>query len=114
MYPLLTPTKTAERSHGRTVRCLRIYAKINCMVAIELENTPINLHHWVNAALAGEEIVMTQLGKPIIKWIVVDAEKEPQPTYRRPGSAQHLNIVMADDFDEPLDDFALYMPDDIA
>ncbi len=85
------------------------------MVAIELENIPINLHQWVNAALAGEEIVMTQLGKPIIKWVIVnEVEEEPQPTYRRPGSAQHLNIVMAADFDEPLDDFDAYMPDDIA
>jgi len=28
---------------------------------------------------------------------------------RKAGSAKHLNIVMADDFDEPLEDFAEYM-----
>lgn len=26
------------------------------------------------------------------------------------GSAKHLNITMSDDFDEPLEDFAEYMP----
>jgi len=28
---------------------------------------------------------------------------------RKAGSGKHLNIVMADDFDEPLEDFAEYM-----
>ncbi|MFZ4655777.1 MAG: hypothetical protein ACOYNY_02115 [Caldilineaceae bacterium] len=28
---------------------------------------------------------------------------------RKAGSGKHLNIVMADDFDDPLDDFAEYM-----
>jgi len=28
---------------------------------------------------------------------------------RKPGSGKHLKIVMAEDFDEPLEDFAEYM-----
>jgi len=59
----------------------------------------------VQAALNGEEIVVTQDEKPIMKWIVVT----PPQTYRKAGSGKHLGIVMSDDFDEPLQEFAQYM-----
>ena len=58
----------------------------------------------IQAALNGEEIVITQDEKPIIKWMVVKQQKQP-----RFGSGKHLGIVMSDDFDEPLEDFAEYM-----
>ncbi|MEZ4656937.1 MAG: DUF2281 domain-containing protein [Caldilineaceae bacterium] len=32
------------------------------------------------------------------------------PMPRKAGSAKHLGICISDDFDEPLDDFAEYMP----
>jgi len=57
----------------------------------------------IQAALNGEEIVITQDEKPIIKWMVVKQQKQP-----RFGSGKHLGIVMSDDFDEP-PDFAEYM-----
>ena len=58
----------------------------------------------IQAALNGEEIVITQDEKPIIKWMVVKQQKQP-----RFGSGKHLGIIMSDDFDEPLEDFAEYM-----
>ncbi len=51
----------------------------------------------IQAALNGEEIVITQDEKPIIKWVVV--KKQARPRF---GSGKHLGIVMSDDFDEPL------------
>jgi antitoxin (DNA-binding transcriptional repressor) of toxin-antitoxin stability system len=57
----------------------------------------------IQAALNGEEIVIMQDEKPIIKWMVVKQQKRP-----RFGSGKHLDIVMSDDFDEP-PDFAEYM-----
>lgn len=61
----------------------------------------------VQAALDGQEIVVTQDEKPIMKWIVVTPPQTQ--TYRKAGSGKHLGIVMSDDFDEPLEDFAEYM-----
>lgn len=75
------------------------------MVTIQLEEAPTQFRRFVEAALTGEEIVITYLGKPIIKWVVVG---QPKPR-RRPGSAKSLQLQMADDFDEPLADFAEYI-----
>ncbi|HFC12955.1 MAG TPA: type II toxin-antitoxin system prevent-host-death family antitoxin [Anaerolineae bacterium] len=75
------------------------------MVAIQLKDVPIQFQPFIEAALIGEEIVITHSGKPIIKWVAIE---QPKPR-RQPGSAKQFNIQLADDFDEPLADFAEYM-----
>lgn len=75
------------------------------MLAIQLEDVPIQFQHFIAAALAGEEIVITHAGKPIIKWVLL-GQSHP---LRSPGSAKYLNIQLAADFDEPLADFSAYM-----
>jgi len=54
---------------------------------------------------AGEQFQITHRGEPIAELTPVRTEKKP---FVR-GYAKHLGIVMADDFDAPLDDFADYM-----
>lgn len=43
-------------------------------------------------------------------FIKISSTNEPTKPPRKPGSAKHLGIKISDDFDEPLEDFAEYMP----
>ena len=78
------------------------------MYQISVEEAPDQFETLVQTALLGEEVVITQEGKPIIKWIAIDPPSTDLAQIARPrfGSGKHLNITMSDDFDEPLEDFA--------
>jgi prevent-host-death family protein len=71
---------------------------------IELEKAKEQIASLLQAALEGEEIVITQNEQPVVRLVPVSTVK-PR---RRSGSARGL-ITMSDDFDEPLEDFAEYM-----
>ena len=58
----------------------------------------------IKEAIAGEEVIITQGNKPVVKLVCLK-ESLPVPKF---GSAKGL-IVMSDDFDEPLEDFKEYM-----
>lgn len=73
------------------------------MQQIELDKAQAQLASLFQTALAGEEIVITQNDQPVLKLVPVLAA---QPR-RQSGSAKGL-LTMADDFDEPLADFAEY------
>ena len=62
------------------------------------------LRDLIDAALRGETVLITQEDKKVVQLVPVTAAK-PHPQF---GSAKGL-IEMADDFDEPVDDFAEYM-----
>ncbi|MGB0386148.1 MAG: type II toxin-antitoxin system Phd/YefM family antitoxin [Ardenticatenaceae bacterium] len=82
------------------------------MYQVSVKDGAAQWNALVQAALNGEEKVVTQDEKPIMKWIVVTprASLPVSPhIYRKAGSRKHLGIVMSDDFDEPLEDFAEYM-----
>jgi prevent-host-death family protein len=55
----------------------------------------------VRKALQGEDIVIARDNKPLLRLVPVG------PAERRPGSAKG-QVVIADDFDAPLDDFREY------
>ncbi len=74
------------------------------MYQIELEKEKAQIASLLQTALAGEEVVITQNERPVLKLIPISATK----SRRRSGSAKGL-ITMSDDFDEPLEDFAGYM-----
>ena len=74
------------------------------MYKIELEKAKEQIASLLQAALEGEEIVITQNEQPVVKLVPVSRAK-PRPQF---GSAKGL-ISMSDDFDEPLEDFAEYM-----
>jgi prevent-host-death family protein len=59
-----------------------------------------NLSRLLDRVLAGEEIVIARAGRPVARLVAVD-----EPRRRLPGTARG-QVVMADDFDAPLADFA--------
>ena len=74
------------------------------MQQITLAEASQHLPELVEAAINGEEIVITKDEKPVVKLTPVSEVK------RRPkfGSAKGL-VTISDDFDEPLEDFKDYM-----
>ncbi len=75
------------------------------MYQIELEKAKAQIESLIQTALAGEEVVITRNEQPVLKLISIS----PVKSRRQSGSARGL-IAMSDDFDEPLEDFAEYMP----
>lgn len=71
------------------------------MVYVELEKIKSNWMQLLQNALAGQDVVILQDDQPILK---ISRVGEPR---RHRGSAKG-QIVMSDDFDEPLEDFAEY------
>jgi prevent-host-death family protein len=74
------------------------------MQQVTVEEAQARLPELVAAAAAGEEVVIVNDSKPAVKLVPVAPHSRPQPQF---GSARGL-IVLADDFDAPLDDFREY------
>ncbi len=58
----------------------------------------------IERTISGDEVVITQGGQPVAKLVAII---KPPRKQRRFGSARGL-IIMADDIDEPLEDFKEY------
>ena len=74
------------------------------MHQITVEDAKSNLPDLIDAAINGEEVVITKDDQHIVKLVPVSRVK-PRPQF---GSAKGL-ISLSDDFDEPLEDFADYI-----
>ncbi|HEX6371033.1 MAG TPA: type II toxin-antitoxin system prevent-host-death family antitoxin [Longimicrobium sp.] len=72
--------------------------------AIDLDSARTQLPELVRQAARGEDVILTEGGEPVARIIPVMRAQGP----REFGSARGL-IHMADDFDEPLDEFRDYM-----
>lgn len=73
------------------------------MRQVNVAEAKTHLSELIQAAEAGEDVVIARNGKPVVKLVLV----EPPP--RRVGFARDLGpIWIADDFDAPLDEFAEY------
>lgn len=75
------------------------------MTTVTVEQARSQLDDLLEAARAGEEIVIADDNRPAVKLVPVDSP----PPNRKAGSAKG-KIIMSDDFDEPLEDFEDYMP----
>ncbi len=74
------------------------------MFEVSVEKTQtIQLPELIDSVINGEEVVFTQNNLPIAKLIAIRQEK-PRPQF---GSAKGL-FVLAEDFNEPLEDFDEY------
>ncbi len=71
----------------------------------EASNTFFNL---INMVLKGKEIIITQNDEPIAKLMSIVKFKNYTNKRIKAGSAKG-QIKIADDFDEPLEDFKEYM-----
>lgn len=74
------------------------------MYEIELEKVKGQLERVIQTALDGEEVVITQNQEAVLKLVPVPRLNGQ----RKAGSARGL-VWMAEDFDEPLEDFKEYM-----
>ncbi len=74
------------------------------MSRIELNDAKLQLGALIDAALSGEEVLITQDHQPVLKLVRVS-----KPVgHRKAGSAKGL-IKLASDFDAPLEEFHPYM-----
>jgi prevent-host-death family protein len=71
-------------------------------VQYNVADAKAHLSSLVREALAGYEVIIAKDNKPLVKIVPVSARGR-----RVPGSARG-RVVMAPDFDAPLDDFADY------
>ena len=71
---------------------------------VGLEEAMTHLIDLINAAMRGEDVVIVKDERSMVRLVPMP----PKPG-RQAGSAKGM-IKMADDFDEPLEDFDEYMP----
>ncbi len=74
------------------------------MTQVELKQAKDRFYDLIELAASGEEVIIARGKRPYVKLLPIHKPKQP----RQFGSAKGL-IMMADDFDEPLEDFAEYM-----
>ncbi len=75
------------------------------MKRVNVAEAKARLSALIDAALAGEEVVIARRNKPVAQLTAVRVKKRgPQ------FGAFKGRIRIAPDFDEPLEDFAAYMP----
>lgn len=75
------------------------------MTQVTIHEAKTHLSKLIQLALAGEEVVITKGKQPMVKLVVVPEMRKT----RRIGGAKDVILKIADDFNEPLDDFAEYM-----
>ncbi len=75
------------------------------MTQVTIHEAKTHLSKLIQMVLDGEEVIIAKRDKPLVKLVVIE-EKKPQ---RQLGLHPGLVKFIADDFDEPLDDFAEYM-----
>lgn len=74
---------------------------------VEVDDAGSRLAELIEAARAGDEVVITRDHLPVA---TIQPVEPPRPRVaRRFGSAADLIIRIAEDFDEPLEDFEPYM-----
>jgi prevent-host-death family protein len=76
------------------------------MQLVNLADASKHLPELIEAAISGEEIIITKDEQPVVKLVPVPPVKKRRPA--KAGTAKGL-ITIADDFDEPLEDFKDYM-----
>ena len=75
------------------------------MKTLSVKKASGHLDSLVDAAIAGEEVVLTRDDQAAVRLVPIPSGNSARPQF---GSARGL-IKMADDFDAPLDDFDDYM-----
>lgn len=75
---------------------------------VRLEDAVNSLSALIQKVMNGEEVFITQNQKPIAKLVSISGAPMKPKKLIKAGSAKGL-IKIADDFDEPLEDFREYM-----
>ena len=74
------------------------------MYQIELDKAKSEIETLIQTALEGEEVIITRNDEPVLRLMPISKSN----IRRKAGSAKGM-ISIADDFDEPLEDFREYM-----
>ena len=72
---------------------------------VQLDEAKGRLLDLIEAATRGEDVLILKDGRPVVRLVPVAPPKR-QPRF---GSAKGL-VMVAEDFDAPLEDFSEYMP----
>lgn len=75
------------------------------MTLVEVHEAEGHLVELIRKALLGEEVVLSEGNKPLVRLVPASTKKLP----RQPGSAKGKILYIAPDFDDPLEDFKDYM-----
>lgn len=76
------------------------------MHQVNIHEAKTHLSKLIEEALRGEEVVIARGNKPLVRLEVLPEAKRK----RRLGGAKGIIVSMSEDFAEPLEDFADYMP----
>ena len=74
-------------------------------VQVNIHEAKTKLSELIQAALSGKEVIIARGNKPVVRLEVLPSARRE----RKIGSAKGLVLNMAEDFDEPLEDFKEYM-----
>ncbi len=72
---------------------------------VKLDEAKVRLLDLIGAAIRGEDVFILKDDHPVVQLVPLESPKR-HPQF---GSAKGL-VVMAEDFDAPLEDFSEYMP----
>jgi antitoxin (DNA-binding transcriptional repressor) of toxin-antitoxin stability system len=72
---------------------------------VNIHEAKTQLSKLIQAALNGKQVIIAKGNKPVVRLEVLPEARSS----RKIGNAKGLILSMADDFDEPLDDFREYM-----
>ncbi len=72
---------------------------------VNIHEAKTQLSKLIQAALNGKQVIIARGNKPVVRLEVLPEAR----SHRKIGNAKGLISAMADDFDEPLDDFKDYM-----
>ena len=77
-----------------------------------METLQVNIHQaktqlskLIQAAINGKQVIIARGNKPVVRLEVLPEAR----SHRKIGNAKGLIVLMAEDFDEPVDDFKEYM-----
>lgn len=74
------------------------------MIEVSIEEAKVRLPQLITAAINGEEVFILQDGQRVVQLVpILQSKRRPQF-----GSAKGL-VKMADDFDDPVEEFKEYM-----
>ncbi len=72
---------------------------------VNIHEAKTQLSKLIQAAVSGKQVIIARGNKPVVRLEVLPEARN----HRIIGNAKGLILSMADDFDEPLDDFKEYM-----
>lgn len=75
------------------------------MTQVNIHEAKTHLSKLIELVLKGEEVIIARGNKPVAKLVLINTLKPK----RKIGSAKG-QINIAEDFDEPVEDFKEYMP----